>query len=93
MKETTPTGCVPVMMLYATPEGEQMHRKDYMLLASIINDIDDAHVRKVCAIEIAYGLQKADRSFQIQLFLDVCLDASKPRTSILNMNKRPEDTW
>ena len=74
-------------------DGIIMHRRDYMLLASIINDMEDAHVRNVCAREIAYGLQKADRAFQIDLFLSVCLDASKPRTLILNMNKRPDNTW
>jgi hypothetical protein len=68
-----------------------MHRKDYMLLASIICDMEDAHMRRACAKEIAYGLQKADRSFQIDLFLSVCLDASKPRTLILNMSKQPAD--
>jgi hypothetical protein len=70
-----------------------MQRRDYMLVASIINDLDDAHMREVCAREFAYGFQKVDRSFKVQLFIDICLDASRNRNDMLNMNKRPDDTW
>jgi len=70
-----------------------MRRKDYLLVASIINDIDDAHIRGVCAREFAYGFQKVDKSFKTELFIDICMDASRNRNSILNMSKRPDDTW
>ena len=70
-----------------------MQRRDYMLVAGIINDMDDAWIREYCAKQIAYGLQKADRSFDIHLFIAVCLDASRNREDILRMSKRPEDTW
>lgn len=70
-----------------------MNRRDYMLLAGIINDIEDEHVRRVCAKEIAYGLAKADPSFYMDVFLKVCMDASVPRTLLLKEIKRPAGDW
>ena len=64
-----------------------MSRRDYMLIAGIINDMTDPWMREQCAKAFAYELQKHDRSFKLDLFMLVCMDASKARTRILNMDK------
>jgi hypothetical protein len=68
-----------------------MNRKDYVLIAGIINDMPDTHVREQCAKAFAYALQEQHRSFDIDLFLCVCLDASRNRNSLLNMDKKPPE--
>jgi len=61
-----------------------------MLVAGIINDMTDPWMREQCAKTFGYEFQKHDRSFVIELFMSVCLDASKARTRILSMKRLPE---